>query len=680
MQGKDFALIGHYGYLALAGGGLVIKDLSNPAEPRELSVMFRGGDVVSLAVEGDYACVVQLPNALHVLYVHDPVRPVLRGTYRGLQFSAESIVAISGANIFVTDGHDQMSILYLFGPNGPEFESTVDSTDRITALAASGSFVYAAAIPGNLYVFDVQTPYVPQVHRVSMYGIVTDGTALTVVDDFLVISNLIGSNARAYDISDPGNPDYIIDVQGWGADMAIAGSTAYEILPGAGLRVLDFSNPLFPRIIGSTDVTIAEIRVGAIGSNVFVLGRSGGLWVFDCAQPARPTLITFDGVFQDRARDACRFGESVIIAEGEGGVRVVDMQNPGMPELSYSIPLAGSAEKVAAENDKAAVLISGFGLRYYDLSAPGNPRVLGQYHMNVDPLFSRIALSSEYICVTGGYEWFTVFDVSDSSRFTRTIHGRLAIQPYEIEVHGSTVFFGYYGEVRSAAIAQQGGSLVWNGYYRTWSGPVISIQYDHDVLCALSDGVIHVVDVWDFVHWFGVAQIILPNSNFQRLNFDYPYCTASSSSEIVVYDLSNIAEPTVVGHTIDSSQSLVATALNPPYVYAASTYWLSALECPSLLGSVPASTPAIPDQNILSVYPNPFNGQTQIRIGLPTQNAVEVHVYDIEGRLLQTLEDRVMSAGLHQLSFQAERYASGTYFVELSLPNHRETKMIQLLR
>ncbi len=64
----------------------------------------------------------------------------------------------------------------------------------------------------------------------------------------------------------------------------------------------------------------------------------------------------------------------------------------------------------------------------------------------------------------------------------------------------------------------------------------------------------------------------------------------------------------------------------------------------------------------LAVYPNPFNPKTTFFFELPAEGHAKLSVYDLEGRLVDRLADRVFEAGLHRIEWSAEGIASGVYF------------------
>lgn len=64
-------------------------------------------------------------------------------------------------------------------------------------------------------------------------------------------------------------------------------------------------------------------------------------------------------------------------------------------------------------------------------------------------------------------------------------------------------------------------------------------------------------------------------------------------------------------------------------------------------------------------YPNPFNAETTIKFSIPHTMDVKLQVIDIRGRVCETLINRNMEAGYQSLYWNAERYASGVYFIRL---------------
>ncbi|MBT7788342.1 MAG: T9SS type A sorting domain-containing protein [Calditrichaeota bacterium] len=79
----------------------------------------------------------------------------------------------------------------------------------------------------------------------------------------------------------------------------------------------------------------------------------------------------------------------------------------------------------------------------------------------------------------------------------------------------------------------------------------------------------------------------------------------------------------------------------------------------------------VPNEFYLSsAYPNPFNMTTVIPFGLSDQVMVNIGVYDVKGRLIQTLRNEKMEAGHHKLVWEAKGFSTGIYFVRMDC-SHR---------
>ncbi len=90
---------------------------------------------------------------------------------------------------------------------------------------------------------------------------------------------------------------------------------------------------------------------------------------------------------------------------------------------------------------------------------------------------------------------------------------------------------------------------------------------------------------------------------------------------------------------------------------------------------------AIPDNfELKENYPNPFNPSTSIGISLPSSGMVELTVYDITGRAVETLYEGFLSAGNYQYTFTANGLASGAYFYTLKSQGFQDVKKMLLVK
>ncbi|HEY6953257.1 MAG TPA: T9SS type A sorting domain-containing protein [Bacteroidota bacterium] len=79
-------------------------------------------------------------------------------------------------------------------------------------------------------------------------------------------------------------------------------------------------------------------------------------------------------------------------------------------------------------------------------------------------------------------------------------------------------------------------------------------------------------------------------------------------------------------------------------------------------------------------YPNPFNPTTTITFSIANRSIVNLKIYDLLGRKVATLVNGEMSAGKHEITLDASRLASGTYFYRMDAGNINVTKKLILLK
>ncbi|MBC8214818.1 MAG: T9SS type A sorting domain-containing protein [Candidatus Marinimicrobia bacterium] len=86
---------------------------------------------------------------------------------------------------------------------------------------------------------------------------------------------------------------------------------------------------------------------------------------------------------------------------------------------------------------------------------------------------------------------------------------------------------------------------------------------------------------------------------------------------------------------------------------------------------------------LLNAYPNPFNPKTVIGYSVPmveTNGRVSLQMFDINGRLIETLLNGIKEAGYHEVTWNASNYPSGIYFVKLQSENFTQTQKLLLLK
>jgi hypothetical protein len=203
------------------------------------------------------------------------------------------------------------------------------------------------------------------------------------------------------------------------------------------------------------------------------------------------------------------------------------------------------------------------------------------------------------------------------------------------------------------------------------------------------------------------ARRFLIQANYTSLNFLVPW--GGTSSETLT--LSNVGDLDVVIDTVyfdafdnmfsvtprfavlpaGSQQGFQITATLSVYFANAVLHFVHNVP-PDLELCIPVAAeldPGDADEQLSGVpkdyfldnaYPNPFNPSTTISFGLPQESRVSLMVFDISGRLIQTLSDRTLPAGEHSITFDGNNLPSGVYFYRLTANQFTASNKMVLLK
>ncbi|MBU0984211.1 MAG: T9SS type A sorting domain-containing protein [candidate division Zixibacteria bacterium] len=240
-----------------------------------------------------------------------------------------------------------------------------------------------------------------------------------------------------------------------------------------------------------------------------------------------------------------------------------------------------------------------------------------------------------------------------------------------------------YDEVRHACKVDDGIVLVGRVYamghvmkidfdgQRVWSKSISKIQANESnrSICATPDG--------GFVvgGWLGVAG---HNRDYHLIKLDevgdtmWTYTVGGGDN-----DHGRYAIP-----TSDSGYAFIG--MSTSFVNGSAMYL-------ARIGEVPLDVPGdgtvgLPrDFELLQNYPNPFNPATTICFQTPVRAPVEVSVYDILGRRVVKLADRVMSAGRHTVQWDGDNatgtpVATGVYFYRVTVGDRVQSRSMLLLK
>ena len=138
---------------------------------------------------------------------------------------------------------------------------------------------------------------------------------------------------------------------------------------------------------------------------------------------------------------------------------------------------------------------------------------------------------------------------------------------------------------------------------------------------------------------------------------DIPTFKIYNSSEDIYYDATPSEDIPWVNQQIISIERL--NSINPLSIYD---------------GTMPDT------YSIYNIYPNPFNPITRIEYSLPENASIELIIYNIHGRHIQTLIQGFQTAGYHSINWNASNYSSGVYLIRLESSTYSQMQKVVLFK
>ena len=148
----------------------------------------------------------------------------------------------------------------------------------------------------------------------------------------------------------------------------------------------------------------------------------------------------------------------------------------------------------------------------------------------------------------------------------------------------------------------------------------------------------------------------------------------------------NLQWMTTFGGTQDDNGYSIQQTADGGYIIVGGTYSYGAgLQDVWLIKTEPDASPVeeqiiITDYNLYQNYPNPFNPSTKIKYSVPQTSQVQIEVFDVLGKEIETLLNKEKPAGTYELTWNAGTLPSGVYFYQLRSGSFVDTKKMILLK
>ncbi len=304
----------------------------------------------------------------------------------------------------------------------PESTSTPE-TELLKVVGQNGGATQAVAVQGNY-------AYVGVGLRLSILDITSLAHPMEIgateafegyIEDVAVVGNTAfvaagGAGLYIVDISDPANPAVVgsYDTPGYAESVTVAGKYAYVADGPAGLRVVDIEDLDHPAEVGQAYSLNYAFDVAVDSKRSYVASAGAGLLVADISDPVNPREIgNLDT--PGYAYGVVVFRDTAYVADGWGGLRVINISQPSTPVEGDSTDTPGWAFDVAIKDGVAYVADGWGGVRLIDVRDPTGLAELGSYNP-AGGLAAGLVTDGKTVYVADRTAGLRVLDVHDPTR------------------------------------------------------------------------------------------------------------------------------------------------------------------------------------------------------------------------------------------------------------------------
>lgn len=285
-------------------------------------------------------------------------------------YNDNGIVSMSSETNFVILGNG--SVIDISNPSSPNLFGSVSLPGFNTSVLASGNYSYfGSGMTEILTIADISNPGFPLKIGSRIFSSTAGGIfGISKSSNILCLANG-GDGVYTMDVSNPANPivlDSVAISSGQARDIVTHGSFAY-VAHTDGLKVINISNPANINIISTIGSGYFSIDIDTIHNLVFLGKGSGGIDVFNIANPYLPIPAFAIPNSCDTAWDVKYRNNLVYLATNNCGLFIYKIIGSlGVQMANFSNQINGQSFAVSLQDSLIllAGLINGVAILKYD--------------------------------------------------------------------------------------------------------------------------------------------------------------------------------------------------------------------------------------------------------------------------------------------------------------------------
>ncbi|MEW6379751.1 MAG: hypothetical protein AB1611_09100 [bacterium] len=390
------------------GSGLdqISRVILTPSYPHIRSVISGAGSqqssITALDFRDPYVYAIADYSKILIIHVSDPNHLEIKKTFQDPGFSKSlQSIKISDNYLFITDLLKGLWVIDVSNPLLPSRKALLADSltygihlgDKDGLPVAQERRVYLTNWKSGLKIYDwspgkgfsflltspitwdILSPFSldvqvhPRTHERYIY-IANSGSAQIVHESSKSVLEPLDTNR----LIDPNVPAYLPNI----VDVKIKDNRyAYLVDSRYGLYVVDVDNPEFPSVVYRLPLPDGRKSIAMRENLAIVAAGTSGLDLVDISLPSNPIfrhhISTQGNAISIRTDDET--GDYVLIANGDAGLALLDIQPYHMCTSIGHLPMRGDIWGVTVSEDHAYLSMGRQGLKAVSIADPWNPRI-----------------------------------------------------------------------------------------------------------------------------------------------------------------------------------------------------------------------------------------------------------------------------------------------------------------
>ncbi|MEW6716262.1 MAG: hypothetical protein AB1345_01980 [Chloroflexota bacterium] len=332
----------------------------------------------------------------------------------GRQGVAQDVV-FDGRYAYVAMGEFGVQVWDLINPHQPQQVSNLDTLGSANGVAWEGGYLYVSDGEEGLHILSAGNPTnLQEVGSVTLPG-VPEG--VTVINRVAYVAT--GEDGlRSVDVYQPEKPYVLghIDLEGYAQDVVVQGGLAFVTARNEGFYIISVVDPANPGLFSF--VSTSSLRdVDVNGPLAYIADGPGGLKILDVSSPSGPRQV---GSFVRETTQGKKFiatavrvvGPYVLLGTESNGLLVINASLPDNPVLLTTLHYSEPSQSVEAWGEWVAVALGRGGVKWLKREAVDQLQEVARIETPGEPTLAR--LFSSY------FAWAKNFDNQPSSKVIRT--------------------------------------------------------------------------------------------------------------------------------------------------------------------------------------------------------------------------------------------------------------------